>query len=161
MPGTTCVGRSTAWLEALLRRAGRGLREQITDALEPLALDVRALAEHLHNTYSARGYARLTAWLRLTGWQPSGRGMLRTQAEAMHRRRASVASVARAGSPELEDTLFSLALLNLFFWAEPLVGHAALEMVGLPGDAPTAERLRSWFVQLVEDHVTRGDLPRP
>lgn len=99
----------------------------------------------------------MLAWLRLTGWQPSGRGMLRTQAKAMHRRRASVASVARAGSPELEETLFSLALLNLFFWAEPLVGPAALEMVGLPGGQPAAERLRGWLVQLVEDHLTPQD----
>jgi len=153
-------GSREGLLEALLRRAGRGLREQITDALESHPLDVGVLAEHLRNTYSARGYARLTAWLLLAGWQPSGRGMLRAQAEAMHLRRAGVASADRGGSPGLEDTLFSLVLLNLFFWAEPLVGPAALEMVALPGDEPTAGRLRAWLVQLVEHHLTQQDHPR-
>jgi AcrR family transcriptional regulator len=153
-------GSREGLLEALLRRAGRGLREQITDALESQPLDVGVLAEHLRNTYSALGYARLTAWLLLAGWRPSGRGMLRAQAEAMHLRRAGVASADRGGSPGLEDTLFSLVLLNLFFWAEPLVGPAALEMVGLPGDEPTAGRLRGWLVQLVEDHLTQQDHPR-
>lgn len=150
-------GSREGLLEALLRRAGRRLRDALAaavDGWQPEALAVDELAELLRELYSDGQYARLIAWLRLTGWAPTGSGMLRRQAEAVHRRREEIAGPApnRLGL-ELEDTQFCLALLNLVCWSEPLVGGPLLEMVGVVGDRAGGDRFRRWVVGLIAAHL--------
>src|SRR5215471_4514357 len=68
-------GSREGLMQALLRRAGRRLRDALAttvDRWEPEALAVEELAELLRELYSERQYARLTAWLRLAGWKPTG-----------------------------------------------------------------------------------------
>src|SRR2546430_384737 len=119
-------GSREGLLQALLRRAGRRLRDEIAEVIErwePESLDIGELGELLRRLYSERGYARLTAWLRLAGWSPSGAGMLRPQAEELHRLRADAALDGQP-PPDLDDTLFSLVLLNMVLWSETLIGEA-------------------------------------
>jgi hypothetical protein len=120
-------------------------------APEPLAMV--ELAELLHLLYADRGYARLTAWLALDGWLPSGSHLLRAQAEAVHERRTELAAAAGQAPSDLTDTLFSLALINAVMWSEPLIAPAVLAMFGLPGDEAGVERFRHWVACLVADNL--------
>jgi AcrR family transcriptional regulator len=150
-------GSRDGLLRALLRRSGRRLREAFAgtvDRWEPETMAVGELAELLRQVYSDWQYARMTAWLSLAGWTPAGSGLLRAQAEAVHRRRLEVAAPRRGGSaPDLEDTQFCLALLNLVSWSEPLIGEPILQMVGVPADQAGGDRFRRWVVGLVATHL--------
>jgi hypothetical protein len=110
---------------------------------------VEELADLLRTLYTDRGYARLTAWLRLAGWRPSGAGLLREQAEALHRRRTEQATPSGEAAPDLVDTLYSLALVNVAAWSEPLILEPVLAMFGLPGGEAGVERFRRWLAHLV------------
>jgi TetR/AcrR family transcriptional regulator, repressor for neighboring sulfatase len=149
-------GSRDGLLQAVVRRAARRLRDDVADMLEhwePEPATVVELAELLRSLYTGRGYARITAWLGLSGWRPSGSGMLRAQAEALHRRRAEQLAAAGEASPDLLDTLFSLALLNVAVWSEPLIVEAVLAMFGLPGDEAGVARFRGWLAHLVADRL--------
>jgi hypothetical protein len=50
--------------------------------------------------------------------------------------------------------LFTLALLNLVLFAEPLVGSATRRSVGLDAERDTAARFREWLVGVIEEHLT-------
>ena len=150
-------GGRDALLQAVVRRAARRLRDDVAGILErwePEPAAVVELVELLRFLYTDRGYARITAWLSLTGWRPSGSGLLRAQAEALHRRRAMQLAAAGKASPDLLDTLFSLALLNVALWSEPLIVEAVLAMFGLPGDEASVARFRGWLAHVVADHLT-------
>ena len=149
-------GSRDGLIQAVIRRAGRRLRDDVADVLEhwePEPAALMELAELLRSLYSERGYARLTAWLLLAGWRPSGSGMLRGQAEAMHWRRAELTAPENEPRSDLLDTLFCLALINVVLWSEPLIGEAVLAMFGLPADAAGVERFRLWVARLVGDHL--------
>jgi AcrR family transcriptional regulator len=149
-------GSRDALLQAVVRRAARRLRDDVTEVLErwePEPAAVVELAELLRFLYTGRGYARITAWLGLSGWRPSGSGMLRAQAEALHRRREEQLAAAGEPSPDLQDTLFSLALLNVAVWSEPLIVEAVLAMFGLPGDEAGVARFRGWLAEVVADRL--------
>jgi AcrR family transcriptional regulator len=149
-------GNRDALLQAVVRRAAKRLRDDVTEVLErwqPEPAAIVELEELLRFLYTGRGYARLTAWLALTGWRPSGSGMLRAQAEALHRRRVEQLAAAGEASPDLLDTLFSLVLLNVAVWSEPLIGEALLAMFGLPGDEAGVARFRGWLAQVIADRL--------
>jgi hypothetical protein len=80
--------------------------------------------------------------------------MLRARAEAVHRRRTELADTVGDSAPDLEDTLFSLAMINVVLWSEPLIWEAALAMFGLPGDEAGAERFRGWLARLVAERLS-------
>jgi AcrR family transcriptional regulator len=134
-----------ALLVALLRHAGRELRDGLSAAVRGSVgapLDAGAFFTALDRMYRRRGYARLSAWLFLGGYQPRGAGMFRDSAERLHR--------ARKDAPRIEDTIFALLLLNLAAWSDALVGPAFRRAFDLPADAATARRFRAWVVQLVD-----------
>lgn len=144
-------------LQAVIRRVAWRFRDDVVEVLDrwkPEPAGVVELAELLRVLYTDRGYARLTAWLALAGWRPSGSGMLRTRAEALHRHRAELAASAGKAAPDLLDTLFSLTMLNVVVWSEPLMVDAMLAMFGLPGDAAGVERFRHWLAELVGLRLT-------
>ena len=149
-------GNRRGLLEALLRNAGRRLRNELTEAVAACAagsLDIGALVRRVQETYDTRQYARLTAWMSLAGWRPRGAGMLRAHAEAIHNARRKRAAALRRPAPKAEDTLFVMVLLNLVVWAEALIGDSSRRMVGLPADRATAERFRDWFTTLLSQRV--------
>jgi len=149
-------GSRDALLDAVLRRAARRVRDDVAEMLEgwePEPAAVVELAELLRSLYTDRGYARITAWLALAGWRPSGSGLLRAQTEALHRRRAEQLAAVGKASPDLLDTLFSLVLLNVAVWSEPLIVEAVLAMFGLPGDEAGVARFRGWLAHAIADRL--------
>jgi|SRR5262245_10279933 len=150
-------GSRDALVEALMRHAGRRLKERIAGSIRRWpkdSFDMRALIDLIGETYGNRGYARLAAWMALSGWTARGSGMYREMAEAIHAVRGRQARVAGVRAPEFMDTLFTLALLNLVLFAEPLVGSAMRRSVGLAGERDTAVRFREWLVGVIERHLT-------
>src|SRR5918999_1998688 len=91
-----------ALLKALLRRTGRRLRAQLAATLRRqresgAPLDLSAIARDLQTVFADAGYSRLTAWMLLSGWTPTGSGMLRDVGEALHEeRRASTQQRGKA-----------------------------------------------------------------
>jgi AcrR family transcriptional regulator len=143
-----------ALLEALLHHAGRRLRDTLVEAVADAddgELDVAGFFAALDRIYREQGYARLSAWLVLSGWSSRGSGMFREAAEALHEARA-------ARGAKLEDTLFAIALANLVAWSEALAGPSFRRAVGLPGDTSTAARFRDWFAELLRGHLARPSL---
>jgi AcrR family transcriptional regulator len=152
-------GNREGLMDALLRRAGRRLRDEleaVADRWDTDTLDVGALIELFEETYARRQYARLTAWMTLHGWRPKGSGMLRDLAEGFHAARSAHVARTAAAKPTLEDTLFVLELIHVFVWAEALIGSSSHRMVGLPANRTTEQRFKQWFAQLAGEHLTSG-----
>lgn len=149
-------GSRDGLMEALLRRAGRRLREEMSAALggwDGDSYDIGALIDLISGTYATRGYARLTAWMMLAGWRDRGSGIFRETANTIHALRARRARRKGQRPPPVEETLFAIALVNLVLWAEPLVGAPMLRAVDLPGDPATLGRFRRWFTELIESRL--------
>jgi AcrR family transcriptional regulator len=154
-------GNRAGLLEALLSRAGRRLREELTSTVshwDPGSLDVAALVSQLRETYETRQYARLTMWISVAGWRSRGSGMLRGLAEAVHEARITRARARGRTEPALDDTLLTVELLNLVVWADAIIGHSFRRMVGMPADRSAASRFMDWFVRLISDHLEH-DVP--
>jgi AcrR family transcriptional regulator len=152
-------GSRDGLIEALMRRAGRRLKERIARAVrkwEAGSFDVATLIDLIGETYGERGYARLAAWMALAHWRPRGSGLYRELTEAIHAARARRAAAAGAPAPELEDTQLAVALLNLVLFAEPLVGGAMRSSVGLAAGRTAARRHRRWLAALLDRHLRPG-----
>jgi TetR/AcrR family transcriptional regulator, repressor for neighboring sulfatase len=153
-------GNRQGLLDAVLRRAGRRLRDGLQGVVagwDPGTLDVAALAEHLRSTMDTEGQARLTAWMVLGGWKPHGAGLLRPLAETIHEQRCDVAESNGGPPPPLDDTLFAVELLGLVTWAESLMGDAWRRSVGLKSDPATADRFMNWVVALVNQQLRTAE----
>ena len=134
-------------LEALLRHAGRKLRAALDRSATPVdaTTELANLIDRLDDTYRRKGYARLAMWLALAGSQPRRGSMFRETALAIHKGRAPKAS--------LDETLFTVALLNIFLMGEALAGDAMLSGVGLEADDATRERLRHFAYGMVTERL--------
>jgi AcrR family transcriptional regulator len=135
-------------LRALLRSAARRLRAELASSLPESggAPQLDAFAESLERMYRDQGYARLFIWLTFEGYQPQGSGLFRAAAEEIHRERGG-------RKADLEDTLFSLLLLNMAMAADALAGPAFRRALDLPGDRETATRFREWLVGVIEKRL--------
>jgi AcrR family transcriptional regulator len=156
-------GNREGLLEALLREVGRRMKvefAEVVDNWDSDAFDVESLVGLLDDALRVRGFARLTAWMQLSGWSTKGSGLFRAQAEAMHTARTERARKSGASPPPLEDSLHVVTLLNLVTWADPLVGPAWRRAVGLPATAEAAARFREWFAAMVQEHLDGHAPPR-
>lgn len=135
-------------LRALLRHAGRRMRDALARSLPEGggAPDLDAFAESLERVYRDEGFARLFVWLTFSGFQPQGSGMFRPAADAIHRAR-------RGRKPDVEDTLFTLMLVNMAPFADALGGPAFRRALDLPADRDGARRFREWLVGLAENRL--------
>ena len=145
-------GSRQGLLEALLRRAGRGLRTAIGDILDgwdgdPVGL--RRVADLIAATYADGGYARLALWLSLNDWgsPKRGRGMFEPLVDAVHAARLQAARMQGAPRPRREDSAHGVMLLNLAFVAEPLVGEAFMRSVDIVPDEDSLARFHRWLVR--------------
>lgn len=148
-----------ALLETLLRRTGRRLRAQLAAGLRRqretgLSLDLTALTRDLEAVFADGGYARLTAWMLLSGWTPSGSGMLSEAGEALHQERCASARQRGRAVPDLNDTRATIALLSLAAWAEPLAGDAWRAASGLTETQPGT--FLEWIARMLSEHLERG-----
>ena len=146
-------GSREGLLEALLRDVGRRMKAELAEADDDVGLDT--LLGVLDEAYGAHGYARLTAWMRLAGWTPTGEGMFRPYAEALHGARTRRAEAAGTPPPSLDDTLHLVTLLNLVSWADALTGAEWRRSVGLPATAEAGEAFRRWLLDRLEDRPAR------
>jgi len=149
-------------IDALLRFAGRRLKERLASAIEKWdreSFDIQTLMDFVGETYADRGYARLAAWMVLAGWKPLGSGLYREFAETIHQIRVQRSIDAGLPAPDLDDTLFAVALINMILFAEPLVGDAMRRSVRLAPKRETANRHRDWFVGLLEAHLNPSPGP--
>jgi TetR/AcrR family transcriptional regulator, repressor for neighboring sulfatase len=142
-------GNREGLLEALLHDVGRRMKAELAEADDHVGLDT--LLDVLDETYRGQGYARLTAWMRLAGWKPTGEGMFRPYAEALHRDRIRRADAAGTPSPSLDDTLHLVTLLNLVSWADALTGEEWRRSVGLPATPEAREAFQRWLLDRLED----------
>jgi AcrR family transcriptional regulator len=136
-------GSRKGLLEALLRHAGREVRDQVETAVltwSEGSRDLASLNELFEDCYDRRGYAQLATWLRLSGTQGRGSGMLSALVDVLER------------DTELPRTelQFIVALFHLLQAANPLFGEAMLRSAGLKGDADSLEKFRSWLLGVFE-----------
>ena len=153
-------GNRRGLMEALLRHAGRNLKEsleagasgwdtQSTDSAQ--AADFAQAAARIGDVYREKGYARLALWLALEGWESEGEGMYRALAERLQ--------TARQGGADFDETRMAVALLNVFLVGEALTGEAFLASVGLPRDEAARARMRDLAVDLISERL--GLVGRP
>ena len=152
-----------ALLKALLRRTGGRLRAQLAATLRRqresgAPLDLSAIARDLQTVFADAGYSRLTAWMLLSGWTPTGSGMLGEAGKILHEERRASARQRDQATAGLDDTLATLALLTLAAWAEPLAGNAWRAASGLT-DTPPGPFLE-WVATVLNQHLELGPVPR-
>ena len=148
-----------ALLDTLLRRTGRRLRAQLAATLRRqresgAPLDLTALARDLHAVFADAGYSRLTAWMLLSGFTPTGSGMLREAGEILHEERRASAHQRDQATAGLDDTLATLTLLTLAAWADPLAGDAWRAASGLTETPPGA--FLEWVARVLSQHLELG-----
>ena len=149
-------GSRQGLLEALMRHAGRRLKEQSLAAVADWGaeeFDIRELCAVLGNIYAKRGYARLAMWMLLAGYRPVGSGLYRPLAEAIHLSRTRKAREMERRPPDLEETLFAVTLLNVVLCAEALIGEPMRRSVGLNADRATGRRYFEWFATLLQTYL--------
>jgi len=146
-------GSRKGLLTALLRHAGRGVREQV----EMVALnwsegarDLTSLTELISDCYDRRGYARLAMWLRLSGVTGRGSGMLSSLVDALQRDSEIKAHEMRLTPLSRIELQFIVALFHMVQAANPLLGEAMLRSAGLQNDAHSRDQFQAWLVTVFE-----------
>lgn len=144
-------GNREGLLDALLRFSGRRFVEELTlamDGKDLASFDPGTAARLLSDLYERRGAARLATWLILSGWSPSGAGMLQPLAAGVHEWRMGRAKQLGLANPRPEDSQRFVALLSAVAFTQALTGPALLNSVGLT-QLPSDELL-SWVAELLE-----------
>lgn len=138
-------GNREGLLEALLRFSGRRFLDDLTAAMaamDPAALDPATAARLLSDLYDRRGTAKLVMWLSLSGWSPSGAGMLEPLALGLHDWRSEQARQRGLPVPDLDDSRRLIALLSALTFTQALTGEALPSSVGLTD--LSSEDLLAW-----------------
>jgi AcrR family transcriptional regulator len=138
-------GSRKGLLEALLRHAGRQVRDQIEKAALTWSAgthDLGSLTELISDCYDKRGYAQLAIWLNLSGVRGRGSGMLSALVDVLER---------DAKTPRSREELqFLVALFHMVQVANPLFGEAMLRSAGLKGDADSRAHFQTWLLSVFE-----------
>src|SRR5262249_49080130 len=140
-------GNREGLLAALLRRARRSVRATLDAATRRWnggTRDLASLSELVTDCYDRRGYARLATGLTLSGVRGRGSGMLSDLVDALQRAADGEAEDSGQAAPTRTEIQSVVALFHLFHAAEPLFGEAMLRSVGLPNDAASRDRFRTW-----------------
>ncbi|MEN3348281.1 MAG: hypothetical protein V7632_1916 [Bradyrhizobium sp.] len=125
-------GTREALMDALLRRIGRRLVDDIATTIEswaPDQIDVAALSRLFQRAYADERAARLAVWLSLAGWRPKGSGMFKPLVERVHRARTEAARKAGRRPPRISDTQYAIALLSAAHMQAAMSGVALLASV--------------------------------
>ena len=150
-------------IEALVQHAMQGLQEDLIAvvrsgpevAVRSFELRVERVSRMLERTHALlaeRGYARLFAWLVLSGreMRPLVRGLFTGFPQAVHATRARRRLAEGRKPPALEDTLFGAAMTMVTLFGDALFGRLARLAVGLPDDAKAGRRFRAWMANAIE-----------
>jgi AcrR family transcriptional regulator len=150
-------------VEALAQHALAGLQRELVAIAEnrPPAADhslavrearVTEMFERTAEVLVERGYARLLAWLVLSGrdLRPVVEGLFRGFPQAVHQTRVNRRRREGREPPELEQTRFGTALTMATLLGDALFGRLTRLAVGLPDDGETRRRFRAWMARVVE-----------
>jgi AcrR family transcriptional regulator len=133
-------------VKAVVQRAIEGLEAETVRAFAggtgaPPSLEI---IERTYDVLVDKGYARLVAWVLLSGHRIEPSNRLRIVAEVAHARRK-----AGGGTAPFEDTLFRALLVALVTFGEAVAGPAMRASAGLDDDPASARRFREWLASVV------------
>lgn len=149
-------------LTALLRRAGRGVRDEVEAAVRSWSAgsrDLASLARLFSDCYDRRGYARLAMWLMLSGVRGRGSGMLSALVDALRRSGEVTAHQQGLAAPTRIDIQHIVALFHMIEIAEPLFGDAMRRSAGLPAGPASRDQFRAWLLNVFSDLLQRKAAP--
>jgi AcrR family transcriptional regulator len=151
-------------VRAVVRRAFETLQAELVGAFQMTEIGEREtvlLLERAFKTLGSAGYARVLAWLLLSGsaphTPPPDIAQIRVVAEAAHAHRKRRRG-AHAG--DFEDTLFTTLLAALALFGDAVAGDALRRSAGLGDDPDAARRFRSWLAKLMVEHADSTPAPR-
>jgi AcrR family transcriptional regulator len=152
-------GTREALMDALLRRIGRRLVDDIEATIEgwaPDQIDVPVLGRLFQRAYADERAAKLALWLSLAGWRPKGSGMLNALVERVHRARIEVAGKARRPRPRLSDTQYAIALLSAAHMLTAMSGDALLASVAKDPTGLDQRNFLDFTVELIAHRLAKG-----
>lgn len=140
-------------VRAVVERAFETLQSELVGAFQMAQMGEREtelLLTRVSQTLGERGFARLLAWLTLSGAPRKPTiAPIRVVAEAAHANRRRHGSK----SSNFEDTLFVTMLAALTMFGDALVGENLRESAGLSSDRDAPQRFRAWLAKLIVGHV--------
>jgi len=152
-------GSREALMDALLRRIGRRLVDDIEATIErwaPDQIDVAALGRLFQRAYADERAARLALWLSLTGWRPKGSGMFKSLVEQVHRARIQAAWKAGRAAPRISDTQYAIALLSAAHMHAAMSGEAVLASVAADRTGLDQHDFLDFAVELIARHLAEA-----
>jgi AcrR family transcriptional regulator len=152
-------GSREALMDALLRRIGRRLVDDIEATIErwaPDQIDVAALGRLFQRAYADERAARLALWLSLTGWRPKGSGMFKSLVEQVHRARIQAARKAGRAAPRISDTQYAIALLSAAHMHAAMSGEAVLASVAADRTGLDQHDFLAFAVELIARHLAQA-----
>jgi AcrR family transcriptional regulator len=152
-------GSREALMDALLRRIGRRLVDDIEATIEswaPDQIDVAALGRLFQRAYADERAARLALWLSLAGWRPKGSGMFKPLVEQVHRARLQAARKAGLAAPRISDTQYAIALLSAAHMHAAMSGEAVLASVAADRTGLDQHDFLDFAVELIARHLAEA-----
>jgi AcrR family transcriptional regulator len=152
-------GSREALMDALLRRIGRRLVDDIEATIErwaPDQIDVAALGRLFQRAYADERAARLALWLSLAGWRPKGSGMFKSLVEQVHRARIQAARKAGRAAPRISDTQYAIALLSAAHMHAAMSGEAVLASVAADRTGLDQHDFLDFAVELIARHLAEA-----
>jgi AcrR family transcriptional regulator len=140
-------------VRAVVERAFETLQSELVGAFQMTEIRERetlTLLNRVSQTLGQRGYARLLAWLVLSGAPRKPTiAPIRVVAEAAHANRRRQGMKAA----NFEDTLFITMLAALVMFADALAGENLRVSAGLSSDREAPQRFRTWLAKLIVEHA--------
>jgi AcrR family transcriptional regulator len=152
-------GSREALMDALLRRIGRRLVDDIEATIEswaPDQIDVAALGRLFQRAYADERAARLAFWLSLGGWRPKGSGMFKPLVEQVHRARVQAARKAGRAAPRISDTQYAIALLSAAHMHAAMSGETVLASVAADRTGLDQHDFLDFAVELIARHLAEA-----
>jgi AcrR family transcriptional regulator len=143
-------------VRAVVQRAFETLSSELVGAFQVADVGEREtelLLDRVALTLGERGFARLLAWLLLSGKQvppPAAPSPIRMVADAAHARRQRRWG---ASAGQYEDTLFVTMLVALAMFGDAVAGETIRANAALGSDRDAARRFRRWLAKLIVEHV--------
>src|SRR5688572_8695115 len=140
-------------VRAVVQRAFETLQSELVGAFHMTEIgekEAGTMLDRVFHTLGERGFARVFAWLILSGEAPPNPALaqIRLVAEAAHAHRKR-----RWGgkSPNFEDTLFITMLAALAMLGDALAGEVVRASAGLADDRAAPQRFRRWLAKSLAD----------
>jgi len=152
-------GSRDGLIEALVAHGMQGFQAQILAGWPSEQVpDIEGTFERFYAMAEERGYARLLAWLILSGRGSKGLrpGLLRPLVARIHAGRVRANLQDGRPAADFEDTVFIAVLFATSVFGDALFGPLTRRTMGLRGTAAGARRFRRWLIDFVADRASRS-----